>query len=88
MAKKRNLTIQLEDETIRKVRILARERSVSVSRLVAERIEQMVSDEERYRRAHREALDLMNHGLRLGGGAPPPRESLYDLGMRPAAQSE
>ena len=85
MARKKNLTIQLEGETIRKVRMLARERCVSVSRLVAEEIERMVNDEERYSRAHREALDLMTYGFHLGGEALPPREELYDLEGRRSA---
>ena len=80
MVEKRNLTIQLDAETIRKARILAVERSVSVSRLVANEIERMVNDEEQYRRAHREALDLMSRGLHLGGEILPSREELHDRG--------
>jgi hypothetical protein len=80
MAEKRNLTIQLDAETIRKARILAVERSVSVSRLVAEEIERMVNGEDQYRRAHRDAIDLMNRGFHLGGEALSRREELYDRG--------
>jgi predicted transcriptional regulator len=80
MAEKRNLTIQLDADTIRKARILAVERSVSVSRLVADEIERMVKDEEQYHAAHRQALDLMSRGLHLGGEIPPSREELYDRG--------
>jgi hypothetical protein len=80
MGEKRNLTIQLDAETIRKARILAVERSVSVSRLVAHEIERMVNDDEQYRRAHREVLDLMNRGFDLGGEALPSREELHDRG--------
>jgi Family of unknown function (DUF6364) len=78
MAGKRNLTIQLDADTIRKARILAVERSTSVSRLVAEELERMVNDEEQYRTAHRQALDLMTRGLHLGGDIPPSREELHD----------
>jgi ribosomal protein S3 len=80
MAEKRNLTIYLDAETIRKARILAVERSTSVSRLVAEEIARMVDDEEQYRRAHREALDLMTRGLHLESGTLPAREDLHDRG--------
>lgn len=80
MAEKRNLTIQLDVETIRKARILAVERSTSVSRLVAEEIARMVDKEEEYRRAHREALDLMTRGLHLEHGRLPAREDLHDRG--------
>lgn len=80
MTQKRNLTIQLEAETIRKARILAVDRSTSVSRLVAAEIERLVGDEEQYRAAHHVAVAQLNRGFHLGGGIPPSRETLYDRG--------
>lgn len=78
MADKRNLTIQLDADILRRARILAVERSVSISRLVAEELERLVDDEERYRAARRAALDDLARGFRLGGTAPPPREELHE----------
>jgi hypothetical protein len=80
MAQKRNLTIQLEAETIRKARMLAVERSTSVSRLVAEEIERLVGEDEQYRAAQQVALTQLNRGFHLGGEVPPPREELHDRG--------
>jgi len=78
MAEKRNLTIQLDAEIIRKARVLAVERSVSVSRLVAEVLERLVRDEGEYRSACREALADLSEGFHLGGGALPARETLHE----------
>lgn len=38
---KRNLTVQLEEETVAKARVLAARRSTSVSKLVAQEIDKL-----------------------------------------------
>lgn len=78
MAEKRNLTIQLDAATLHRARILAVERSMSVSRLVAEELERLVGDEERYQVARRQALADLESGFHLGGGPYTVREDLYD----------
>lgn len=40
---KRNLTVQLDDETVRKAKVLAARRSTSVSKLVAHEIARLVT---------------------------------------------
>lgn len=77
-AQKRNLTIQLDADIIRKARILAAERSTSVSRLVAEEIERLVREEERYRAARRQALADLSQGFHLGDGPLPARDELHE----------
>jgi predicted transcriptional regulator len=78
MAEKRNLTVQLDAEIIRKARILAAQRSTSVSRLVAEQIERLTADEDEYQTACRQALADLETGFHLGGPPYPEREDLYD----------
>ncbi len=78
MVQKRNLTIQLDSDTIRKARVLAAQRSTSVSRLVAEEIERLVGEDEAYRKARDEAIAELMEGYDLGGGPLPTREELYD----------
>lgn len=75
---KRNLTVQLDEETVRKARILAARRSTSVSRLVGDEIARLVSEDDAYQRAHRVALDHLEKGFHLGGGPLPERDSLHD----------
>lgn len=74
-----NLTVRLEAETIRKARVLAARRSTSISRFIAEEIERLVGEDERYERARAAALADLARGFDLGsGGHLPPRESVYD----------
>jgi hypothetical protein len=68
----------LDADLIRKARLLAVERSMSVSSLVARELERLVTDDERYRAACREALATLERGYELGGGPYPRRDDLYD----------
>ena len=74
---KRNLTVQLDEGTIRKARVLAARRSTSVSRLVAGEIERLVAEDEAYHRAEAQALAHLDRPFKLGGGPLPDRESLH-----------
>ncbi|MDQ6727057.1 MAG: DUF6364 family protein [Actinomycetota bacterium] len=75
---KRNLTVQLDEETVAKARVLAARRSTSVSKLVAQEIDKLVGRDDRYRRASAVALAHLSRGFHLGGGAPPDRDALHD----------
>jgi hypothetical protein len=77
-ANKQNLTLSLDKETIRRAKILAAERCVSVSRLIAEEITRLVEEADAYRRAHRSALEELAKGFRSGGYKPVPREELHE----------
>ena len=65
MAAKQNLTIQLDRPTIAKAKLLAAVRETSISRLVAAAVEDLVRDDERYQKAHRQAQRLLRTGFRL-----------------------
>ena len=74
-----NLTVRLESDTIRKAKVLAAKRSISVSRLVAEEIDRLVREDEAYEQARVEALAELEFGYDLGSqGHLPPREDAYD----------
>jgi len=75
---KRNLTVQLDEETVAKARLLAARRSTSVSKLVAQEIDKLVGKDDAYRRARTVALAHLNRGFHVGGGALPVRASLHD----------
>lgn len=76
---KRNLTVELDVETIRKAKVLAAQRDTSVSRLVADEIERLVGDNDAYEQAKAKALYWLEHGLgyRTGGNLVS-REELYE----------
>ena len=74
---KRNLTIQLDEATIRHARIVAARRGLSLSSLVAQQLTELASADERYERSRAVALEAL--GGASGGGAPAwRREELYD----------
>lgn len=75
---KRNLTLQLEEETVRKAKVLAAQRATSVSRLLAEEIDRLVAQDDAYREAHAAALAHLKRGFHLGGGPMPSRDALHD----------
>jgi hypothetical protein len=64
---KTNLTIQLEEDVVRRARVLAAKRGTSVSALVARQLTELVADDERYEAAHRRAVELMVRAKPHGG---------------------
>jgi predicted transcriptional regulator len=75
---KQNVTISISPETVRKARILAARRSISISRLLAEQIELLVGAEEAWERSERSALDLLERGFHLGGRITTGRDELHE----------
>jgi uncharacterized protein DUF6364 len=65
---KQNLTISLDRQTIRKVKIIAARRDTSIGRLLARQLEILVGEEEAYENAERQAVALLGEGFHLGGG--------------------
>ena len=60
--------MQLDEETIRQAKVVAAKRDTSVSRLVAENIEDLVRDDGDYQAARKRAMARMRRGFDLGGG--------------------
>ena len=64
---KTNLTLQLDDDVIRRARIVAVKRGTSVSALVARELEGLVAQDARYEEARGRAEELMQGAARRGG---------------------
>ena len=75
---KRNLTLQLDDETIRRAKVIAASRDTSVSRLVADQIAQMVERDDRYESARRRFLEHVSTVRGSSGGEKWNRDQLHD----------
>lgn len=75
---KQNLTVALDKETIRKAKVVAAKRSTSVSRLLADEIERLVAEHDRYEEAKAAAISELRRGYDLGGGPLPRRDGVYD----------
>jgi len=74
---KRNLTIQLDEETIQAAKELAVRRNTSVSGLVTQTLQELVEADTRYEEAKRYALDAMHHAPPRSV-APWSRDELYE----------
>ena len=75
---KQNVTISLSSDTIQKAKVLAAQRSTSISRLLAEQIESLVGQEEAYERSQRVATALLKKGFHLGGNITASRDELHE----------
>lgn len=75
---KQNVTIAIEKGLVKKARILAARRETSLSRMLSEELNRLVSDDERYARAKRKALAQLRQGLPLGGAIAATRERWHE----------
>jgi hypothetical protein len=64
---KTNLTIQLDEDVIRRARVVAARRGTSVSALVARQLADLAAEDERYESARRRAIELMEQATPHGG---------------------
>lgn len=74
----RNITLRLDEELIRKAKVLAAQQGTSVSGLLTRQIEQLINEAEVYETASRQALTLLERGFHLGGKILCPREQWHD----------
>lgn len=64
---RRNLTLQLDEDVIRRAKVLAAKRGTSVSGLVAHELEELVDQDARYEEAWRRATEIMRQSAPRGG---------------------
>jgi plasmid stability protein len=74
---KRNLTIQLDEDLVRRVRVAAAQHGTSVSRLVGHQLEKLADDAERYDDAWARARKTMA-AAKPRGGRTWTRDEIYD----------
>lgn len=76
--KKQNLTISLTPDIIRKAKVLAAQRTVSMSELLAEQIESLARADEMYEQSKRAALAFLERGFHLGGVIKASRQQWHE----------
>jgi hypothetical protein len=64
---KRNLTVQVDEDVIRRAKVLAAKRGTSVSVLVAQELDRLVTEDERYEEGWRRARRAMGNATARGG---------------------
>jgi predicted transcriptional regulator len=75
---KTNITLKLDRELLRRVRVLAAERDTSVSALLVDQLEKAVREDGSYERAKRRALARMKQATHLGYVPPASRDEFYE----------
>lgn len=74
---KQNITLSLEQDLLRQVRVIAAQRATSVSRMLSDELRHLVERSQDYNRSKKHALMLLDSGFHLGG-RPASREELHD----------
>jgi len=75
---KTNVTLKLDRNLLRKIRVLAAERDTSISALMSEQLEKALREHDGYEQAKRRALTKMNQASNLGYTPPASRDEFYD----------
>lgn len=75
---KQNITLSIEKELIKKGKILAARKEISVSKMMANMLRDVVYQHERYEASKRSALEIMKKGMHLGGRINWKRKDLYE----------
>jgi uncharacterized protein DUF6364 len=63
---KTNITLKLDAELLKEARVLAAEQGTSVSKMLAEKLEEVVRERAGYDRARKRALARLRVGMDLG----------------------
>jgi hypothetical protein len=75
--KRANITLSIDTELLREARILAAQEGTSVSRLLADRLEELIRRHKDYERAKRRALATLRKGFHLEW-KPVSRDALHE----------
>jgi hypothetical protein len=75
---KTNITLKLDSELIREVKVLAAEQGTSISALLGERLEELVEERKGYDQARRRALARLREGIHGRWKKPVSRDELHE----------
>ena len=75
---KTNVTLKLDSEILRQVRIIAAEEGSSISGLLASKLEEIVSQRKSYARSQKRALARLRKGFELGWVRPASRDEIHE----------
>jgi hypothetical protein len=80
MAKKTNITLKLDADLVRAVRVLAAQKGTSISAFMTSKLEEAVrgKDNDEYEKAMRRAMALMRESSGLGWQKPKSRDEMHE----------
>lgn len=77
-SRKTNITLKLDSELLRRIKVLAAERGTSVSAILASQLEEVVTKDDEYEEAMKRALSLMKESSAFGWRKPTSRDELHE----------
>ena len=75
---KRNITLSLDGDLIRKAKVISARRMVSVSQLLSNEVTRIIEEDEGYEENRKLALSLLDTGYHLSGTITVTREELHE----------
>jgi len=75
---KTNITLKLDANLLREIRVLAAEQGTSISAMLSERLEHIVRERKAYDRARHRALARLREGLDLRWKRPHSRDDVHE----------
>jgi len=75
---KTNITLKLDSNLLREVKIIAAEDGTSISAMLSDRLERLVRDRRGYSLARKQALARMRKGMDLACTPPTSRDELHE----------
>ncbi len=75
---KRNITLVVDKDLLKKARILAAKKETSVSKLLSEQLAKIVSEDNQYEASKKRALSRLKKGFHLGGRILATRDELHE----------
>jgi hypothetical protein len=78
MGRKTNITLKLDAELLQRVKVLAAQRGTSISALLSDKLQEVVTEDAEYEAAKRRAKALMREGWNLGFKKPRSRDELHE----------
>ncbi len=76
--KKINITLKLEASLVKAIKVIAAKKGVSISALMAQKLEEEVQQNGDYEQAMKRALALMKESTGLGWQKPKSRDELHE----------
>ena len=73
-----NITLSLDEEALRRARVAAARRGLSLSALLREQLRRLGDEDEHYEAAHKAVVDWMERRASQGVSDRPSRDGLHD----------
>jgi hypothetical protein len=75
---KSNITLKLDSDILRQIRILAAEEGISISGLLAVKLQEILRERKGYARAQKRALARLRNSIDRGWVRPASRDELHE----------